>query len=110
MDSRWTYAYKTDSQGALRTDVHPYRSRFVGKGFTQQEGINCFETFAPVISFVTLRMLFALTAIPHFEVTQYDISVAFIEAPIDPTAPPIYCECAPGRENRKEYVVSKRQI
>ena len=104
MDSRWTYAYKTDSQGALRTDVHPYRSRFVGKGFTQQEGINCFETFAPVISFVTLRMLFALTAIPHFEVTQYDISVAFIEAPIDPTAPPIYCECAPGRENRKEYV------
>ena len=104
MDSRWTYAYKTDSKGALRTDVHPYRSRFVGKGFTQQDGVNCFETFAPVISFVTLRLLFALTALPHFDVTQYDISVAFIEAEIDKNAPPIYCECAPGRENRKEYV------
>ena len=74
MDSRWTYAYKTDSKGALRTDVHPYRSRFVGKGFTQQDGVNCFETFAPVISFVTLRLLFALTALPHFDVTVSQLS------------------------------------
>ena len=100
MGSRWTFRYKQDENGNLIL----YRSRVVCKGFTQQKDINYFETFSPVVSFVTIRTLFALTALPGFEVYQYDVSVAFIEAPIDADSPPIYCECAEGYEDRRLYV------
>ncbi len=37
------------------------------------------ESFAPVASFVTLRLVFALTVLPHFYVNHYDVSVAPID-------------------------------
>ena len=100
MGTRWTFRYKTDENGNLTR----YRSRVVCKGYTQQKDVNYFETFSPVVSFVTIRTLFALTALPGFDVHQYDVSVAFIEAPIDANSPPIYCECAEGYEDRRLYV------
>jgi hypothetical protein len=51
-----------------------------------------------------IRTIHALTALPSFSVLQYDVSVAFIEAPIDPTHPPIYCLPAKGYEDRSKYV------
>ena len=100
MGSLWAYRHKLDENG----NVSRYRSRFCGKGFTQVLGESHFETFSPVVCFVTIRLLFALTSLPGFDVFQYDVSVAFIEAELDPNSPPIYVECAEGFENRKEYV------
>ena len=105
MGARWTFRYKQDENGNLLL----YRSRLVCKGFIQQKDINYFETFSPVVSFVTIRTLFALTPLPGFEVHQYDVSVAFMEAVIDPTSPPIYCECAEGYEDRRLYVYQLRR-
>jgi hypothetical protein len=102
MGSRWTFKYKRDETGALCKVAH--RSRFVAKGFTQIKIVHYFESFAPVASFVTLRMVFALTALPHFHVNHYDVSVAFIESVLDDDTPPVYCECAEGYEDPREYV------
>ena len=60
--TRWTFRYKLDSHGNLTR----YRSRLVAKGYSQIQGVNYFESFAPVASFVTIRTLFALTALPMF--------------------------------------------
>ena len=62
-----------DETGALSKVSH--RSRYVAKGFTQIKNVHYFESFAPVASFVTLRLVFALTALPHFHVNHYDVSV-----------------------------------
>jgi hypothetical protein len=102
MGGRWTFKYKRDETGALNKVSH--RSRYVAKGFTQVKNIHYFESFAPVASFVTLRLVFALTALPHFQVNHYDVSVAFIESELDENAPPVYCECAEGYEDPREYV------
>ena len=75
MGSRWTFRYKTDSSGNLTR----YRSRLVVKVYSQIQGINYFESFSPVASFVTIRTLFALTALPHFNVYQYDVQVAWAD-------------------------------
>ncbi|MFN9902614.1 MAG: reverse transcriptase domain-containing protein, partial [bacterium] len=64
MDTRWTYRKKHDENG----NCIKYRSRLVAKGFTQILGVNYFESFSPVASFVTIRTLFALTALPMFKV------------------------------------------
>ena len=100
MGTRWTFRYKLDSHGNLTR----YRSRLVAKGYSQIQGVNYFESFAPVASFVTIRTLFALTALPMFVVLQYDVQVAFIQSVIDPNQPPVYCEPAEGYEDKKKYV------
>ena len=74
MKSRLTFRYKTNELGNLKLISH--RSRFVAKGYSQVQGLHCFENYAPVVSFITLRLLFALTSIPNFQVLQYDVSVA----------------------------------
>ena len=102
MGGRWTFKYKRDENGALSKVSH--RSRYVAKGFTQIKNVHYFESFAPVASFVTLRLVFALTALPHFQVNHYDVSVAFIESELDESTPPVYCECAEGYEDPREYV------
>jgi hypothetical protein len=101
MGGRWTFKYKRDETGALSKVSH--RSRYVAKGFTQIKNVHYFESFAPVASFVTLRLVFALTALPNFHVNHYDVSVAVIESELDDGTPPIYYECAEGYEDPREY-------
>ena len=88
MKSRWTFRYKTNELGNLKAVSH--RSRFVAKGYSQVQGIQYFESYAPVASFITIRLLFALTSLPQFKVLQYDVSVAFIHSKLDPNHPPLY--------------------
>jgi len=102
MKSRWTFRYKTNELGNLKSVSH--RSRFVAKGYSQVQGLHYFENYAPVASFITLCLLFALTSIPNFQVLQYDLSVAFIQSKLDSNHPPVYCECAEGYEDRCKYV------
>ena len=102
MKSRWTFRYKTNELGNFKAVSH--RSRFMAKGHSQVQGIRYSENYAPVASFITLRLLFALTSLPQFKVLQYDVSVAFIQSKLDPNHPPLYCECAEGYEDRSKCV------
>lgn len=99
MGSRWTYRLKTDAQGK----VTRYRSRFVCQGFSQVKDYSYWESFSPVVSFTSIRLLIALTALPHWQIFHYDVSVAFIQALIDKNDPPIYCRPAEGYESRKDF-------
>jgi len=102
MKSRWTFRYKANELGNLNSFSH--RSRFVAKGYSQVQGLHYFENYAPVASFITLRLLFALASIPNFQLLQYDVSVAFIQSTLDSNHPLFYCECAKGYEDRRKYV------
>ena len=102
MKSRWTFRYKTNELGDLKS-VSP-RSRFVAKGYSQVQGLHYFENCAPVASFITIRLLLAFTSISNIQVLQYDMSVAFIHSKLDLTHSPVYCECAEGYKDRRKYV------
>ncbi len=43
-----------------------YKARLIAKGFTQKEGVDYFETFAPVTNHVILRLMFALSTTHGF--------------------------------------------
>lgn len=58
---KWIFKTKRDSKG----NIERYKARLVTKGFTQKEGIDYKETFSPVSSKDSLRIMMASVA--HFD-------------------------------------------
>ena len=44
--------------------IERYKTHLVARGFTQQEGIDYFETFSPVVKQETVRLVFSI-AVSH---------------------------------------------
>ena len=55
---KWIFKTKRDSKG----NIARYKARLVAKGFTQKEGIDYKETFSPVSSKDSFRIIMALVA------------------------------------------------
>jgi hypothetical protein len=50
----------------------------VARGFTQIEGIDYEETFAPTAKFVTVRLIISLATSLNWAMEQADIDTAFL--------------------------------
>ncbi|KAG8497019.1 hypothetical protein CXB51_008248 [Gossypium anomalum] len=71
---KWVFRTKTNSDGSL----NKHKARLVVKGYSQQQGVDFFETFAPVARLDTIRLLFALAAQKQWKVHQLDVKSAFL--------------------------------
>jgi len=56
--SKWIYKIKHVVDGSTER----YKARFVTRGFSQKEGIDYEETFAPTARYTTIRSLVSLAA------------------------------------------------
>jgi hypothetical protein len=79
-----------------------YKVRLVAKGFTQVEGVDYFEIFAPVVSKNTLRLLLALAASNDWDIHQMDVETAFLYGDLDEE---IYMEAPAGSRFPKGSVL-----
>jgi hypothetical protein len=73
---RWVYSIKRNEQGA----VSKFKARWVAKGYSQREGIDFTETYAPVSKMATLRTLLMIAADEDLESRQIDFKTAFLVA------------------------------
>ena len=55
---RWIYKVKFVADGS----IEKYKARFVARGFSQVEGIDYDETFAPVARYTSICTIMAITA------------------------------------------------
>jgi hypothetical protein len=55
----------------------------VAKGFKQKEGIDYFDTYAPVARITSIRVLMALASIFDLYVHQMDVKTAFLNGNLE---------------------------
>jgi hypothetical protein len=60
-----------------------YKARFVARGFSQQEGENYDETFAPVAKYTSIRAIISLAASMGWSLHQMDVKTAFLNGLIE---------------------------
>ena len=81
---RWLFKRKEDGR---------YKARLVAKGYSQQNGIDYQETFAPVAKFTTIRLLLALVSEEDWEIIGMDVKTAFLNSQLKET---VYMELPEG--------------
>lgn len=90
---------KRDAEGR----IEGYNARLVAKGFTQRERVNYNDTFSPVSSKDSMRVIMALTTHFDLELHQMDFKTAFLNGELDEE---IFMANAPGFiERGKEHMV-----
>ncbi|CAJ2665853.1 unnamed protein product [Trifolium pratense] len=72
--TKWVYKNKTDENG----DITRNKARLVAQGYTQIEGVDFDETFAPVARLESIRLLLAVACILKFKLYQMDVKSAFL--------------------------------
>ena len=88
---KWVFRVKRNSDGS----VDKYKARYVAKGFTQIEGLDYHDTFAPTSKPETIRLLLALAAQKDATLWLMDVKAAFLQATVDEE---IYVDQPPGFE------------
>ena len=99
IDTKWVFRNKMDENGIVIRN----KARLVAKGYSQQEGIDFDETFAPVARLEAIRIFLAYAANANFKVYQMDVKSAFLNGELEEE---VYVSQPPGFEdpNFPDYV------
>ena len=68
---------------AIDGSIEKYKARFVAQGFSQKEGIDYEETFAPVAKYTSIRSVPALAAMMKWKIHQMDVKTAFLNGVVE---------------------------
>ena len=76
--TKWVFRNKQDENGVVTRN----KARLVAQGFTQVEGLDFEETYAPMAILEAIQMLLAYAAHHNFKLYQMDMKSAFLNGPI----------------------------
>ncbi|KAJ1570498.1 hypothetical protein NDA11_000240 [Ustilago hordei] len=79
VDSKIVLRLKLDADGIPVR----HKARLVARGFTQREGIDFEETFAPVAPLSAIRALLSLAVERNWEIHQLDITMAYLNSTLN---------------------------
>ena len=74
LTSKRLYKIKHAADG----NIDKYKARFVARGFSQIEGVDYDETFAPVARFSSIRVVISVVAEMGWRIHQMNVKTAFL--------------------------------
>ena len=77
--TKWIFKNKQDENGVIIRN----KARLVAQGYSQVEGLDFGETFAPVARLESIRILLAYVAFNGFTLHQMDVKSAFLNGPLE---------------------------
>ncbi|WVZ00077.1 hypothetical protein V8G54_026146 [Vigna mungo] len=80
--SKWIFKKKEATPGGEKAR---YKARLVAKGFTQIEGVDYHEIFAPVVKHCSVRVLMAIVVHCNLHLEQLDVRTAFLHGDLEET-------------------------
>ena len=92
--TKWVFRNKMNKQGKVIRN----KERFVCKGYSQQEGVDYEETYAPIARMEVVRMFLAYVANKNCRVYQMDVKSAFLNGELEE----VYIEQPKGFLLKKE--------
>ncbi|CAI7775457.1 unnamed protein product [Closterium sp. NIES-54] len=79
MKNRWVLTTKYHIDDTVKRK----KARLVVKGFTQVYGADYVETYAPVSSYITLRIFLSIVTVLNLNLMQLDMKNAFLQSKLD---------------------------
>jgi hypothetical protein len=79
VSSRWLYKIKHVADG----NIEKFKARFVVRGFSQREGVDYEETFAPVARYTSIRAVMSLVSFMGWRIHQMDVKTTFLNGIIE---------------------------
>jgi hypothetical protein len=76
--TKWVFRNKQDEHGVVTRN----KARLVVKGYSQVEGLDLDETYAPIARLESIRILLAYATYHGFKLYQMDVKSAFLNGPI----------------------------
>jgi hypothetical protein len=104
LPSTWAFKIKRYPDGSVKK----FKARFCARGDKQLEGIDYFETWAPVVQWSTIRIVLVLSVKLSFTSAQCDITAAFIHALL-PNDEEVYIDQPRGFRTKPNHVLHLRR-
>ena len=79
LSSTWAFKCKRYPDGLIKK----FKARFCARGDQQIHGVDYFETYAPVVQWVTIRLMLILECLLELKSKQGDVTCAFLHAHLD---------------------------
>ena len=99
--SKWIYKIKH----VVDVSIEKYKEIFMAWGFSQKEGIDYEETFAPIARYTSIRSVLALATMMKWKIHQMDVKTTFLNGVVEEEG---YVEQPLGFETHdKEYHVCR---
>ena len=99
LPSVWAFRIKRYPTGLVRK----LKARFCACGYRQIHNVDFFETYSPVVSWTTVRLLLILSIELGLHTTQVDYTAAFVHADLE--KPPNYNKMSPEEQRRSGVFV-----
>ena len=105
IDSIWAFKLKRFPDGMVKK----FKARFCARGDQQLEGIDFFETYAPVVQWTTVRLMLILEILLQLKSMQGDVTCAFLHGELGPDEK-VYVEMPLGFRQKGKVLKLKKTL